>query len=527
MLPAGDRALLVELPGLAGALGMFDALSAAALPGVRELVPAARTVLVHFDPLVVPAESLIEWIRGLELADGVSPEGRTVQIAVRYDGEDLPAVAALLGISEAEVIERHTGSDYRVAFGGFAPGFAYLTGGDPVLDVPRRSSPRTRIPAGAVGLAGTFSGVYPRESPGGWQIIGHTPLPMWNLDHDPPATLQPGDRVRFVYLTDAPVETAPPPVDLVETAQPPVERVETPNARLPALQIINPGALALIQDEGRPGLGAMGVARSGALDVRSLHTANRLVGNPSDATVIEFSFGGAVRALGDVIVALAGELLDLQLTTAAGEVISIIDQRPIALHEADSLSLAPILGARGYLAVRGGLDVPAVLGSRSTDTMAKIGPAALTTGAVLPVASGARLAAVDCPQPWPGRLTSDPVEVPVLVGPRDDWFTPDALEILFAQQWTVTPQSDRVGLRLHGERALQRAVEGELLSEGVVRGALQIPSDGQPVLFLADHPVTGGYPVIAVLHSSALDLAGQLAPGTSVRFVRQAKGGLL
>ena len=115
----------------------------------------------------------------------------------------------------------------------------------------------------------------------------------------------------------------------------------------------------------------------------------------------------------------------------------------------------------------------------------------------------------------------------MLVGPRDDWFTPDALEILFAQQWTVTPQSDRVGLRLHGERALQRAVEGELLSEGVVRGALQIPSDGQPVLFLADHPVTGGYPVIAVLHSSALDLAGQLAPGTSVRFVRQAKGGPL
>lgn len=548
VLRAGDRALLVELPDLEHTLGMFDALNAADLPGVLELVPAARTVLVRFDPLLTASERLAERILGLSVHPGAAADGRRVRIGVHYDGADLAEVADLLGITEREVVLRHTGSDYRVAFGGFAPGFAYLTGGDPVLDVPRRSTPRTRIPAGAVGLAGTFSGVYPRESPGGWQLIGHTDDTMWDLDRDPPATLQPGDRVTFVDLDAAPTDTstervtpgetpseAPAPSESESASQPdqasdsnPTSEPDptTASAELsttgapPHLQIVHPGALALLQDGGRPGLAAMGVACSGALDRRSLHTANRLVGNPADSAAIEFSFGGEVRSIGDLVVAVAGEELELTLSTADGARFSVIDQRPLVLHDGDTLALTPTLGARGYLAVRGGFDLPDVLGSRSTDTLSRIGPPALAAGAALGVGSLISLAPVQDPHAWPGRLSTQPVALPLLLGPRDDWFAAEAVELLFEQAWTVSPRSDRVGIRLVGDCPLERSAHGELPSEGTVTGAVQIPPDGQPVLFLADHPVTGGYPVIAVLHSSALDLAGQLAPGSTVHFTR-------
>ncbi len=169
------------------------------LPGVADLVPAAETLLV------VAAEgadvdAVRQRLAGLEVdeSDDAQQDGETLEIPVRYDGPDLADVAELTGLSEREVVEAHTGSTWRVAFGGFAPGFGYLVGGDPRLEVPRRESSRTKVPTGAVGLAGTFSGVYPRESPGGWQLIGTTSEQMWDLDRDPPALLVPGAVVRFV-----------------------------------------------------------------------------------------------------------------------------------------------------------------------------------------------------------------------------------------------------------------------------------------------------------------------------------------
>jgi KipI family sensor histidine kinase inhibitor len=194
----GDRALLLELGSTRRVVAWTDAVHAAGLAGVADLVPAAETLLVvadeHADVAAVR--------RGLsdlrvEDSDGSPQEGQVVEIPVTYDGPDLGDVAELTGLSEQEVVEAHTGGTWRVAFGGFAPGFGYLVGGDPRLEVPRRDSSRTAVPAGAVGLAGEFTGVYPRESPGGWQLIGTTTAPMWDLDRDPPALLVPGARVRF------------------------------------------------------------------------------------------------------------------------------------------------------------------------------------------------------------------------------------------------------------------------------------------------------------------------------------------
>ena len=198
LLPCGDTGLLVELEDLDAVLALHRALRERQPAGVLDLVPAARTVLLRLDPRVLSvgdAERLVRETRPLA-ADEATAE--TVEIPVTYDGEDLAEVGGLTGLGERGVVEAHTGRPWTVAFAGFAPGFGYLVGGDERLHVPRRANPRKSVPAGAVGLAGEFSGVYPRESPGGWQLIGRTGLAMWDLDRDPPAVLRPGAVVHFV-----------------------------------------------------------------------------------------------------------------------------------------------------------------------------------------------------------------------------------------------------------------------------------------------------------------------------------------
>lgn len=202
ILRAGDAALLVEFADLNEVLAKFRALDAERFDGVVDLVPAARTLLVCFDRSVTGAESVRRWIVDTPAVSVDATTGNEVVIEVHYDGPDLEEVGALTGLGGEGVVSAHTGRLWTVAFGGFAPGFAYLTAGDGPgsagLQVPRRSTPRTAVPAGAVGLAGEFSGIYPRRSPGGWQLIGTTTEKLWQPDRDPPALLRAGDQVRFV-----------------------------------------------------------------------------------------------------------------------------------------------------------------------------------------------------------------------------------------------------------------------------------------------------------------------------------------
>ncbi len=204
VLGYGDRALLIEVDaagaGSDAVLGMFRALDRTRPPGVVDLVPAARTIAVLLDPRVLPSAAARAWIERTAPEPPAAAADELVELAVRYDGDDLAEVAALLGITPREVVERHTASRWRVAFGGFAPGFAYLVTDHDGLRVPRRVTPRTAVPAGSVGLAGEFSGVYPRSSPGGWQLIGRTDAALWDVRADPPALLRPGVEVRFVEV---------------------------------------------------------------------------------------------------------------------------------------------------------------------------------------------------------------------------------------------------------------------------------------------------------------------------------------
>jgi KipI family sensor histidine kinase inhibitor len=201
LLPCGDAAVLVEFASLTEGLAYFRAADAARPDGVVDLVPGARTLLATCDPAVLALTALRYWLSTIEPGAATPVGSSTVEVPVRYDGEDLEEVARILGMSPAEVIHLHTTSTWTVAFGGFAPGFGYLVTDHTRLVVPRRASPRTLVPAGAVGLAGEFSGVYPRPSPGGWQLIGSTDAILWDASREPPALLTPGTTVRFVELS--------------------------------------------------------------------------------------------------------------------------------------------------------------------------------------------------------------------------------------------------------------------------------------------------------------------------------------
>ncbi|WP_138733000.1 biotin-dependent carboxyltransferase family protein [Modestobacter excelsi] len=273
------------------------------------------------------------------------------------------------------------------------------------------------------------------------------------------------------------------------------------------LTVLATGPLTTVQDEGRPGQAALGIGRSGVCDRASAALANRLVGNPADAAVLEVTFGGlAVRAGADLLVVTTGARCPGAPHAA-----------PTVLRSGAELRLgAPAGGLRSYLAVRGGIAVPPVLGSRATDVLAGLGPPVVAAGDVLPVGpptappAGVDLAPVA--DPPAGAVT-----VAVLPGPRADWFGAAGWSGLVGRPWTVSSDSNRVGVRLDGV-PLDRLRSGELPSEGMVRGALQVPPAGTPVLFLADHPVTGGYPVIGYVVDADVDRCAQLRPGQELRF---------
>ncbi|GAA4424791.1 5-oxoprolinase/urea amidolyase family protein [Georgenia halophila] len=523
VLRAGLDAVLVEVDTLDEALALLGSLHEDPPDGVTDLVPGARTVLLRYVPARTTAERLAQQVGRLrpgsttpaafEPAAGEPTAGELVEVPVVYDGEDLAEVAELRGLSTGEVVGRHTAPVYSVAFTGFAPGFAYLSGGDPALRVPRRETPRTSIPAGSVAIAGEFSGVYPRAGPGGWRLIGRTDVVLFDLDREPPALLRPGGRVRFLAVREEvrarPTATGTGSARLSTAATQPTG--QRPRG---TLEVLDPGAQALLQDLGRSGVASLGVSPSGAMDRGALRRANRLVGNPPAATTVEAALGGlTLRAHGDVVVATAGAPASV---TVAGRAFP--PGTAVAVDDGETLELgAPATGVYTYVAVRGGLDVPVVLGSGSRDVLAGLGPEPLRGGDRLAVGTDA-VAAVAIEEvapdlPAPGET----VTLDVVLGPRTDWFPPSALDLFIAQDWAVK-RSNRVGLRLAGEVPLERIDNAELPSEGTVRGALQVPPDGQPVLFMADHPLTGGYPVAGAVAAYDLDRAAQLPVGASVRF---------
>jgi KipI family sensor histidine kinase inhibitor len=504
-------------------LALLRALDAAPPPGLRDLTPTFATILVQFDPLQTSAAAVAAHVRAaLATAAGrARGRGRLVRIPVHYggdDGPDLEPLARELGLAPAEVVRLHASAEYRVYFLGFVGGFPYLGGLPPALAAPRLPNPRTRVPAGSVGIAGQQTGIYPVASPGGWRLIGRTPATLFDPAADPPTLLRAGDRVRFVPsdLAPDPARASTPPPAAMPPAMPP--------GALPWLRILRPGPLTTVQDLGRPGYARYGVATSGAADGDAQRLGNALLGNPPGAAALEVTLGGLVaETLDDCVIALAGAPCD---AWANGQPLPPGTAR--ALAAGDRLELGVVTrGVRVYLCVAGGVAVAPALGSAATDVRAGLGGyggRALAAGDVL-----ARGAAARAPATLVGRrLPADPERR--FPAPPEPWrirVTPGPhaaragamLNRLVASAYTVDARSDRVGVRLAHAPGAAAALgaAGDLLSEGVPRGALQVPPDGTPVILLADHQTTGGYLVPAVVIAADLWQVAQLRPGDTAR----------
>jgi antagonist of KipI len=516
VLPVGDAAVTVELgTGLdsrtsARVRALDLALARAPFDGFRESVPTHRSLLVLYDATVTRFSAVARTL--LSLAASLAappPPGRRHEVPVVYggdDGPDLAALAADRGLSEREAGLLHAATEYTAFMLGFTPGFAYLGLLPEALESPRHATPRVRVPAGSVALAGRQTGVYPVASPGGWRIVGRTSRRFFDPFREEPALVAPGDRVRFV-----PVAELPSP----ETASAP-----PPFSGTPTVEVLAPGLLTTVQDAGRSGHRRVGVSGAGPVDARAHAAANRAAGNPPGAAALECTVTGpSLLFLAPLHFAVTGADLGTVLERADLGLWPVPPGASVLARPGNVLRFTgPRSGCRAYVALHGGIDVPAVLGSRSTDLQSAFGGfagRALRRGdrlAVMPPTE--TTLSVDVPLARPAtRATAR-----VVLGPQADHFDAAAVASLLAGPWRVGATSDRVGCRLEGE-PLRHVGPAEILSDGMVPGSIQVPPDGRPIVMLADGPTTGGYPKLATVVTADLPLVAQLVPGEGeVRF---------
>jgi KipI family sensor histidine kinase inhibitor len=507
--PCGDLAVASRVSGASAAetLGrvrrLADAVRAAAIPGVTDVMAAPGRLTVAYDPLLVAdSAGLCEAVAAaVGAADAAAPEELLVhEIPVAYDGPDLDEVCVLKGIGRDAFVAAHTEPEYLVEAIGFLPGFGYLAGLPAGLATPRRATPRRVVPAGSVGIGGGQTGVYPFASPGGWNLVGRSDVRLFDVVRARPALWAVGDRVRFVAAELPPA---------AEAAAAPVPAMPASAA---AFTVVQSGLFTTVQDLGRPGQRAAGVPLSGGADRVSLRLANLLVGNPEGAAVLECTLLGPTLEFDrEVTVAVVGAKFP---GFPGGVAMRVKAGTQLALGHATT-------GCRGYLAVAGGIDVPAVLGSRSTLVAAGLGG---FSGR--PVRAGDRLAVGDggertCLTPGAARgevvqsaECGPPAVLRIIPGEHADVFSGQAWSRLFRAR----SRSDRMGLRLDGEPLPGAPAFAGMASVAVFPGTVQVPPDGRPIVLLADAQTIGGYPVLGQVIAADLPRAAQLRPNAEVRF---------
>jgi KipI family sensor histidine kinase inhibitor len=507
LLPLGER---IDAPTMARVRACVAAIREEQLTGVTDVVGAFASVAVFFEPRHMHDPASLE-ARVAAIAQAI-PElvesnetPRRVEIPVCYGGEfgpDLSDVATHTGMAAVEVITAHHAASYQVHALGFAPGFPYLGGLPPELSTPRRAAPRTSVAAGSVGIGGAQTGVYPFATPGGWNLIGRTPLRLFDIAQAEPALLRAGDEVRFVPMDVKDFRTA----ERERLHEPEMDDVATFAAG--AIEVVKPGVLTTVQDLGRVGYRAAGVSVGGAADSFALRVANALVGNDDDAAGLEFTLVGP----------------ELRFERAAwvgitGGDFGVPRGRPLHMAAGETLRFGPaVSGCRGYLAVAGGVSVSQVLGSRATNLTAGFGG---YKGRAL--RAGDRLACGEVNREFSGRwrvddriltsTTPEEIEIRFLPGAQMHEFPAD----WGARGFAVSTRSNRMGVRLSGP-AVARGSARELLSAPVAPGTLQVPPDGQPIILLADAQTVGGYPQLGHVVSVDLSRVAQLRPGQRVRF---------
>lgn len=501
-----ENALLVLFPDVSdedanrAAVDLGARLTAKGRRGLVEAIPGARTLFVSFDPRAIARDALLRRVRRAAEEPVEAPsDSRLLRIPVAYGGEygpDLVTLARDRGLDPEEVTRRHESGEYRVAFLGFSPGFAYLTGLPAELASPRRDSPRPRVPAGSVAIGGPYTAVYPTESPGGWRLIGRSSVRLFDPFASPPALLRPGDRVRFERIDDGDLARR-----IAESsgypAAAPVSEGE------PVFAAITPGLFTSVQGGPRPGLGSYGVPAGGAMDPTALERGNAIVGNPAQAAALEVTLSGPeLRVLDDAFACLCGG--DFQ-ARCNGKLLEL--DAPFELKAGDHVAFGYARsGARAYLCVRGGL-----VERRPGEPVKR-----LARGDV--VARGRAAEGAKRAMPRGPETSASGVRVlHVLAGPQAAFFSAGATEVFFSASYRVSPESDRRGIRLDGPSVELRR-PSDIPPEGTALGAIQVPASGLPIILGPDRPVTGGYAKIATVIRRDWPLLAQAPPGTAVRF---------
>ena len=476
--------------------GLCNVLLENLLLGVTELYPAYTNLYIEYDAKQVARQHVETWVKKYQQQGLQEISGRIITLPVRYDGEDLDWISQQTGLSIPEVIGLHSESSYHVYAVGFTPGFPLMGKLDDTLYLPRRKTPRKKVPAHSVAIAVSQTAVYPQSTPGGWHLLGTSLKTIYDPNREEPFLLAPGDKVRF-EPSDGPT---PPDSKALELL--PKE------PKHPVLSVENPGLLDIVVDSGRFMASRFGMARTGAMDEYSARLANALVGNKEGAVLLELTLKGPVfRALQDVVLGFAGYGMLPLINKNSVNKNPVQAFSSLALKKGDTLSFQSLSqGLRAYLAFPGGLESDLFLESASTDSKGCVGRA-LQTGDILGCHT---LLKTRLAYSVSYRALPQDINIRILPGPQA---TPEALQALTSAHFSIY-SLDRMGIRLEGPKI----PGGELISEATPMGAIQVTTEGQPIILLNDRGRIGGYAKPAMVDPRDLPLVAQLRPGQKVRF---------
>ena len=483
--------------------------------GLLETVPAYTTLTVYYQPELIDSANnsafgfVKNYIESLldELNSDTTNGRQIVSIPVCYDDEfgyDLDLIASNSLLTKEQVINIHQQQTYDVYMMGFLPGFAYMGIVDDAIATARNSTPRAVVEEGSVGIAGKQTGIYPLTSPGGWQIIGRTPLCLFDLQKPDPFLFKTGDLVRFHPISKDEFHK-------IKSEQKQVVEIAEKQTNIDAI-VVKPGIYSTIQDAGRFGYRSFGVPVSGAMDQPAFYTANALAGNKKNAACIECTMGGLqLQFKKNAVIAVAGG----GAAFVNGQLIKI--GQPLSVSKNDMLEIRYNNdGMRTYIAVKGGFDSNNIMNSRSVYAKAGIGaPLKKEQGLLF----GNMLSAD------PKRITESlslPVYnsealIRIIAGPESHWMDPESIQQLSSQLFALSNQCDRMGYQLKAD-PLSLNEHKELLSTAVTKGTVQLTPSGQLIILMSDCQTTGGYPRVAQVAAVDLPVLAQLKPGDKIRF---------
>ena len=523
-MPFGDNGLLIEFGDVISlevnrrVIALSEAIIGAKIQGVEELVPTYRSLLVRYNASKISYEQLVFRIKDVEKTmeeRSMEKVGRKIIIPVVYGGEygpDLTDVARFHGLTEEQVVKIHSGREYRVYMVGFVAGFPYLGEVADEIATPRLETPRLKVLAGSVGIAEKQTGIYSCEAPGGWRIIGRTPLRLFNLLKQPPVLLQLGDIVKFKPISEKEFR-----ITEKTSQKQPADRFPKNKKGIKVFQVLKPGFFTTVQDLGRYGYLRYGVPISGAMDTFSLVAANLLVANDPDDACLEITLiGPELQALTETQIAITGGAASPKIN---GQHVPM--WQTLEVQEGAVVSFGKVeSGCRAYLSIRGGVDTPPLLGSRSTYVRGGFGGINGRQLKTEDIIGGFDVSLLKVEYSMPEELVpqfTDQFKACVILGPQADMFTERGITTFLSSQYKVTLEADRMGYRLEGP-IIEHKAKADIISDALLPGAVQIPKNGKPIMIMRDAQTAGGYPKIAVIITPDVSTLGQAKTNDIIEF---------